>query len=592
MAANSLHAANKMKFKKSAAPSREKTIQLRSFLLQIKNKSDKLINYFLVSYFIAGIILAYFYDTWMVAAGIGGLSLIAYYSTKWILPYSNLYQYVLSGVFGIFMAQYIYQMHGLFEMHFVAFIGSAILITYQDWKLQIPLVLIVVVHHAVFGYLQYMGVSEVYFTQLEYMDLQTFIIHVVLAAIIFFICGLWAHHFKEYSERHIEQTFKMGRLQEEKLQKEVLLAMSESLQTMNEQLIEAQQMAHIGSWMWDIKNNQVHRSQEFYRIFDRTPAELDSRYESFLYCLHPDDRKDVEKTISNCLNNRIPFTFEARVIIPGKPSKTIFAQGKTIEDSSGNLTRLHGTIQDITGRKTYEEALEKSNTELRKSNQELDKFVYSVSHDLRAPLLSMQGLVDITEEETIEELTRENMLMLRGSIRRLDTFIADILNYSRNARMEIKNVTIDFTEVLNHITNDLQYMNQSSKKVDITTSVNQNSTFCSDNGRLCIVLNNLISNAIRYHNPKADNPFVRIMVNSNEKNATIEIEDNGIGIPEQFHQKVFDMFYRVSENSTGSGLGLYIVKETLSKLKGEIMVDSQPGRGTKFTLTIPNIFYQ
>jgi PAS domain S-box-containing protein len=585
-------AADKMKKEKLEAVTQEEALHLDVFILQIKNKSDRLINYFLPVYFIAGLIFAAYYDTWLVGIVTGIVSLVAYYSTKWLMPASNLYQYVLSAVFGIFMAQYIYQMHGLFEMHFVAFIGSAALITYQNWKIQIPLVIIVVLHHAIFGYLQFSGVDSIYFTQLDYMDLQTFIIHVLFAAIIFFICGLWAHHFKNYSLRHIEQTFLMGRLREEKAQEEKINTMSESMQTINEQLTEAQQLAHIGSWMWDIKNNKVHRSQEFYHIFDRTAEELNSNYESFLYCMFEEDRKDVQKVLSQCLNDHKPFSFEARVIIPNKPHKTIYAQGKAITDETGQITRLHGTIQDITSRKNYEEALEKSNTELRKSNLELDKFVYSVSHDLRAPLLSMQGLVDMTEEETAEILTRENMQMLKGSIQRLDSFIADILNYSRNARMEIKSTTVDFNKTLSDITNDLQYMNRDSKEVAIITTINQSCTFCTDNGRLMIILNNLISNAIRYCNPATADPFVKITVASDEKSALIEIEDNGIGIAKEFHQKIFDMFYRVSENSTGSGLGLYIVKETMTRLMGEISITSEPGKGTKFILRIPNLFYQ
>jgi len=132
-----------------------------SFQSEIKIRSDKLMNYFLIGFFLVGMIFALFYDTWLIAFGVGGLSLLAYYSVKIALPDSTLYQYVLSAVLAIFMAQFIYQMHGLFEMHFFAFIGSAILITYQKWKLQIPLALVVVVHHASLGYLQNIGVPNV-----------------------------------------------------------------------------------------------------------------------------------------------------------------------------------------------------------------------------------------------------------------------------------------------------------------------------------------------------------------------------------------------------------------------------------------------
>jgi signal transduction histidine kinase len=188
-----------------------------AFRLGVKKRSDKLINYFLASYFLVGLIFAFFYDTWTIALGVGSLSIIAYYSVKIALPNSDLYQYVLSVVLGIFMAQYIYQMHGLFEMHFFAFIGSAILITYQNWKLQIPMLAVVIVHHVGFGYLQNSGVENVYFTQLDYFELGTFIIHFVLAAVIFFICGLWGYQLKKYSEIQIGQSLEMARLQQEAL---------------------------------------------------------------------------------------------------------------------------------------------------------------------------------------------------------------------------------------------------------------------------------------------------------------------------------------------------------------------------------------
>src|SRR5580704_7947766 len=133
--------------------------QALAFRFEVKKRSDRLMNYFLIGFFFVGLVLAFFYDTWLIAIGVGGLSLLAYYSAKIALPDSTLYQYVLSVVLGIFMAQFIYQMHGLFEMHFFAFIGSAILITYQNWKLQIPILLVVLVHHATLGYLQNIGFS-------------------------------------------------------------------------------------------------------------------------------------------------------------------------------------------------------------------------------------------------------------------------------------------------------------------------------------------------------------------------------------------------------------------------------------------------
>ncbi|MEO8147815.1 MAG: PAS domain-containing sensor histidine kinase [Bacteroidia bacterium] len=267
-----------------------------------------------------------------------------------------------------------------------------------------------------------------------------------------------------------------------------------------------------------------------------------------------------------------------------------------VEGTVTNLLHLEGTnaivvnFRDITQRREDDEVLKNRNAELTKTNMELDKFVYSVSHDLRAPLLSMLGIVDITAMETTEELTGEHMKMLNGSINRLDTFIGEILNYSRNARGEVVNEIIDFKKLVGEITDDLKFISVEDRTVNIETNIKEEGMFYSDKRRISVVLNNLISNSIRYHNPAAVKPFVKINVIADGKNTKIEIEDNGIGIEEKFQEKVFEMFYRVSENSNGSGLGLYIVKETIEKLHGDIQIQSKEGIGTKFSLNIPNLY--
>jgi methyl-accepting chemotaxis protein len=162
-------------------------------LERIRKKSDTILGYTLWIYFGFGIVLSFFYDTYSIAFGVGGLCLIAYFVTKSVLQNNDLYQYVGSAVLAVFMAQFIYQMHGMAEMHFFVFVGSLLLITYQNWKLQLPLAAIVVVHHSLFAWLQYSGNKAIYFTQQEYMDLTTFLFHAGLAAVIFAISGYWSY---------------------------------------------------------------------------------------------------------------------------------------------------------------------------------------------------------------------------------------------------------------------------------------------------------------------------------------------------------------------------------------------------------------
>ncbi len=159
---------------------------------EIRKTGDRIFTISLGCYYLFGLAIAFQYGTFLIAFGVGGLSLAAYYGSKWLLPKHGFYQYVGSAVVAVFSAQFIYQMHGLFEMHFFVFIGAALLICYQNWRLQLPNIILVVAHHAGFAYIQYRGEKEIYFTQQEYMDLPTFIMHGALAAVVVWICGYWS----------------------------------------------------------------------------------------------------------------------------------------------------------------------------------------------------------------------------------------------------------------------------------------------------------------------------------------------------------------------------------------------------------------
>ncbi len=139
----------------NSTPTQTSSIQIDKSIVfkDINSKADRFITKALLIYFVFGIAISFVYGTFTVGLGVGTLCLVAYFGTKAWLPNSSLYQYVLGVVLAIFTAQFIYQLHGMFEMHFFVFVGSTILIAYQNWRLQLPLILLVVIHHGTFAYL-------------------------------------------------------------------------------------------------------------------------------------------------------------------------------------------------------------------------------------------------------------------------------------------------------------------------------------------------------------------------------------------------------------------------------------------------------
>ena len=234
--------------------------------------------------------------------------------------------------------------------------------------------------------------------------------------------------------------------------------------------------------------------------------------------------------------------------------------------------------RDITQRKDAE-------IRLKQTNFELDSFVYRASHDLRAPLRSVLGLLNLIRMESAEAQKAAYINLAEKSINKLDSFILDLTNFSRNSRLEVQREKIDFREVISECLDNLKYM-ENADKVDVRLEINDDIPFLGDNGRMSILFQNLISNAIKYHRPGTES-FVSINVKTSSEGAQIEVADNGKGIQAEYLGRIFEMFFRASEDSYGSGLGLYITRQVVEKLGGSIQVDSVFGEGSTFRVFLP-----
>ncbi len=274
---------------------------------------------------------------------------------------------------------------------------------------------------------------------------------------------------------------------------------------------------------------------------------------------------------------------ENKVKIHGKPySLYSIASPISVQGKVEQVTIIHIDISQL---KKAEKKLKTQNTKLKKLNAELDRFVYSASHDLRAPLSSLLGLIDLSEREKLTPALEQYLGLMNKSITRLDSFISDITDYSRNLRLKARIEKINFKNLIDEIFASLAFMNPEA--ISFSINVKGKSHFNSDPDRLKLILRNLISNSIRYKS-KHRKLLIKVKISKNKDQAIIKVIDNGIGIAKEYQTKIFNMFYRANDQNTGSGLGLFIVKETVDKLKGKIELESEIDKGTSISIILPN----
>jgi signal transduction histidine kinase len=241
---------------------------------------------------------------------------------------------------------------------------------------------------------------------------------------------------------------------------------------------------------------------------------------------------------------------------------------------------------DIKRIKDASNILESKNKELEKINTELDLFAYRVSHDLRGPIASIRGLIEIVRTAKTKEESEFCLEKISASTIKLDGFIQDILDLSRNARTEIEVVSVDVCSMVSEVTESLQFIDP-ERKVDLVLNCSQ-PAIQTDPVRLKIILTNLITNAYKYQDGLKERSTIEVAcMNENDK-LKFSVKDNGIGIQDEYKTKIFEMFFRGTDKSVGTGLGLYVVKEIVEKLNGSIDVKSSLGEGSEFVVTLPD----
>ena len=382
----------------------------------------------------------------------------------------------------------------------------------------------------------------------------------------------------------------------DELERRVVLRTAD-LQQVRARLSEAQHVAHVGSWEWDITADRVWWSDEMYRIYGLDEASLPASFQSFLEYIHPDDVTKVQQEVGAAIDSRLPWTFEHRIVRPDGQVRTILASGDTVKGEADQPLRLRGTAQDVTERRRAEEeraALAREHAarvEAEEANRLKDQFIATLSHELRTPLNAVMGWAHMLINGTLDEPGRERALEMiyRNAIIQ-SQLVSDMLDVSRiTAGTMVLNISmVDLPSVVLASMETAAPAAQ-AKQITIEPSLDETAWVDGDAKRLAQVVNNLLTNAVKFTPVEG-----RIMVSlaKNEHDVKLTIEDTGPGIPPEFLAHVFERFRQADASVTrahgGLGLGLSIVRHIVELHGGTVEAGNRPdGSGALFTVRLP-----
>lgn len=344
-----------------------------------------------------------------------------------------------------------------------------------------------------------------------------------------------------------------------------------------------------GIWDWDFKNDTAWWNQRYSEIMGVDIPEAERGFRSISKYIHADDQQLIPEALKAHLERGEKFRVEYRIIHPSGEIRYILGKGKAVLDEQDKITRLSGTITDFTERRQAEEDLKSKNEQLTRINNDLDNFIYTASHDLKAPILNIEGLVNLLKksfspEAQNAERVESLMGMIHTSIDRFKETIKDLSEVAKvqsNAEEEVFEVR--FEEILEEVRFNIKSLIDESD-ANIQTEFSQASSIYYSKKNLRSIMYNLVSNAIKYRSP--DRPLQINITTSrpDDEHLLLSVQDNGLGIKEKDKAKVFMMFKRLHQHVEGTGIGMAIVKKIIDNSGGRIELESKEGKGSLFKI--------
>lgn len=360
------------------------------------------------------------------------------------------------------------------------------------------------------------------------------------------------------------------------------------IEEVNRSLAQAQKIAHLGNWDWDITVDKFYWTDELYRIFGVNPEEIEASFDTFIRLVHPDDRQHVTTCLKNALQNGAAFSIEHRIVRPDTSMRIVHELVEVFVDKNGKPARIMGAVQDITIRKQYEEEREHLIQDLESKQTEVEQFTYTISHELKTPLITIEGFLRLLKKELYTDNKEQSEDYIRRVIvaaQKMHQMLNELLELLKIGRYVIPEEKVQFYDVVQEALHRLEEKLKSNT-IKITIQNDLPLIRC-DRKRLIEVITNLLDNAVKFMGDTPD-PHISIGTIADDHDVTFYIKDNGIGIEQNYHQKIFTMFNKLSATTEGTGIGLALTKRIIEQHNGRIWIESEgTGQGTSVYFSIP-----
>ena len=389
---------------------------------------------------------------------------------------------------------------------------------------------------------------------------------------------------------------KNKRLLEEKTKTQAALEELEAIQERFQLAIEG---SSAGIWDWDIRTSEVFYAPRFKALLGFEEHEFVNQFDSFANALHPQDKKGVFGKINSTLENDDPYDVIYRLKTKKRGYRWFLARGKVLRDEKGSAYRMAGSIADITNAKKAEEEVKKLNatleqkvkqrtTDLQETNEELESFSYTVSHDLRAPLRAIDGFSKVLVSKLDGKLDpdqRHYLDVIIENVGKMGHLIDDLLAFSRMSRREKREVAFDTGQLVNEVFNDLMQL-ENEKRTTLKIETDLPPMF-ADRDMMKHVFSNLLGNAVKFSGNREE-PLIEVGYQTEHEDTVYFVKDNGVGFDMTYSKKLFGIFQRLHSDDEfeGTGVGLAIVQRIIHRHEGQVWANSEEGKGAIFYFSL------